>query len=290
MPRLVDTLNTNSPFPGHSAPIVDIKQGGTFGHMIDYKALVSATPYVREHVIAVLIQAPRGIDFLPDPPAWYRSLKAIIEEQSREITGLQSTLSIENVEHEIGGAGEKISAVSNVTRSTSEPTHSIPEKYNMPVSLFINSWITELMMDPETKTANVITRAGDGLTDHLIDFYSATVLYFEPDPIMKNVLKAWLCCFMRPAQEGAVIEGSRSLTSGKTDLTIDLRMTATTQVGPGVIKLAQAILNNMRANLGGTHPAQRPAMYDDIEAKVKSINDTGYAEGMADATKVALPL
>ena len=288
MPRLVDTLNTKPPFPGHKAPIVDIKQGGGFGHMVDYKALISATPYVREHVIAVLIQAPHGLDYLPDPQAWYRALKAIIEEQSREITGLQSTLQIENVEHEVGGAGEKVSAISNVTRSTSEPSHSIPEKYNMPVSMFINSWILELMMDPETKYANVITRPGVEITDHLIDFYSATVLYFEPDSTFRHVLKAWLCTGMHPASEGAEITGSRALTSNKEDLVIDLRMTATTQVGSGVMELAQNVLNSLR--ITNTNPQQRPAMYDDIEAKVKAINDTGYAEGMDSAAKVALQI
>ena len=288
MPRLVDTLNSNLPFAGHNAPIVDIKQGGSFGHMFDYKALVSSTPYVREHVIAVLLQAPRGFDLLPDPQSWYRALKAIIEEQSREITGLQSTLSIENVEHEVGGAGEKVSAVSNVTRATSEPSHSIPEKYNMPVSLFINSWILELMMDPETKYANILTRGGVEVTDHLIDFYSATILYLEPDPTMRHVLKAWLCTFVRPESEGATIEGSRSLTSGKEDLTIDLRMTATTQTGAGVIALAEKILDTLRVSV--SNPNQRPAMYDDIEAKVKVVNDTGYREGMVAASKAALPI
>lgn len=287
MPRLVDTLTTNSPFSGHNAPIVDIKQGGQFGHQMDYKALVSSTPYVREHVIAVLIQAPRGFDLLDDPQAWYKALKAIIEEQSREITGLQSTLQIENVEQEVGGAGEKISAVSNVTRSTSEPSHSIPEKYNMPVSLFVNSWITELMMDPETKYANIMTRGLD-VPDHLVDFYSATVLYFEPDATFSNVIKAWLCGFVRPETEGAAVEGSRSLTSGKEELVIDLRMTATTQVGAGVIELAQKVLNNMRVAM--PNPQQRAAMYDDIEAKVKAVGDTGYKEGMDSATAVQLPV
>lgn len=288
MPRLVDTLSTKTPFGGHSAPVVDIKQGGQFGHMMDFKALVSSTPYVREHVVPVLIQAPRGFDLLDDPQSWYKALKAIVEEQSREITGLQSTLQIDNVEHEVGGAGEKISAVSNVTRSTSEPSHSIPEKYNMPVSIFINSWIVELMMDPETKYANIITRPGVEMTDHLVDFYSATVLYFEPDATFRHVIKAWLCTFWRPATEGAVVEGSRSLTSAKEDLIIDLRTTATTQVGAGVIELAQKILNNMRVAIPS--PQQRPAMYDNIEAKVTAVNDTGYKEGMDSATAVQLQI
>lgn len=286
MPRLVDTLSNKSPFIGHNAPIVDIKQGGQFGHMINYKALVSSTPYVRQHIVAVLIQAPRGYDLLDDPQSWYKSLKAIVEEQSREITGLQSTLQIANVEHDFGGAGEKISAVSNVTRSTSEPSHSIPEKYNMPVSLFINSWILELMMDPETKYPNIITRLGADVTDHLVDFYSATVLYFEPDPTFRNVLKAWLCAAWRPATEGAAIEGSRSLTSDKEDLVIDLRLTSTTESTPGVIELAQKILNTLRVAIPS--PQQRPAMYDDIEAKVKAVNDTGYKESMDAATAVAM--
>lgn len=288
MARLSDTFVAKNPFWGHNGPLVDLKQGGQFGHMMDYKALVSSSPYVRQHVIPVVIQAPRGFDLFSDPPAWYRAFKAIIEEQSKEITGLNSTLNIENVEQEVGGAGEKIAAVSNVTRSQSQPSHSIFEKYNMPVSMFINTWILELMMDAETKYPNIITRPGVTLTDHMVDFYSGTILYIEPDPVMRNVLKAWLCTFVRPESQGAQVEGSRTITSAKEDLTIELQMTATTQVGAGVNELAQKILRSI--NLANTNPYQRPAMYDDIEAKVKAVTDAGYREGVDKASSVALPL
>lgn len=290
MARITDVFVTNPPYYDHKAPIIDLKKGGQFGHMMDYAALASATPYVRQNLIAILLEAPRGFQYMDRPEIWRASLKSIIEEQSKSITGLNSTLKIENVEQAVGGAGEQISAVSNVTREQSRPVHSINEKYNMSVATFINSWILELMMDPETKYPNIITR-GDKrsqLTDHLADFYGATVIYFEPDPIFRHVIKAWLCYFVRPADEGVTIEGSRDLTTGKEELSVDLTMTAVSQVGAGPIELAQKILDSL--NPTNANPWQRPANIDQVSADVRAVTDAGYAEGLSNAAKMALQL
>lgn len=290
MARITDVFVTNPPYYDHKAPIIDLKKGGQFGHMMDYAALASATPYVRQNLIAILLEAPRGFQYMDRPEIWRASLKSIIEEQSKSITGLNSTLKIENVEQAVGGAGEQISAVSNVTREQSRPVHSINEKYNMSVAIFINSWILELMMDPETKYPNIITR-GDKrsqLTDHLADFYGATVIYFEPDPIFRHVIKAWLCYFVRPADEGVTIEGSRDLTTGKEELSVDLTMTAVSQVGAGPIELAQKILDSL--NPTNANPWQRPANIDQVSADVRAVTDAGYAEGLSNAAKMALQL
>lgn len=290
MARITDVFVTNPPYYNHKAPIIDLKKGGQFGHMMDYAALASATPYVRQNLIAILLEAPRGFQYMDRPEIWRASLKSIIEEQSKSITGLNSTLKIENVEQAVGGAGEQISAVSNVTREQSRPVHSINEKYNMSVATFINSWILELMMDPETKYPNIITR-GDKrsqLTDHLADFYGATVIYFEPDPIFRHVIKAWLCYFVRPADEGVTIEGSRDLTTGKEELSVDLTMTAVSQVGAGPIELAQKILDSL--NPTNANPWQRPANINQVSADVRAVTDAGYAEGLSNAAKMALQL
>ena len=290
MARITDVFVTNPPYYNHKAPIIDLKKGGQFGHRMDYAALASATPYVRQNLIAILLEAPRGFQYMDRPEIWRASLKSIIEEQSKSITGLNSTLKIENVEQAVGGAGEQISAVSNVTREQSRPVHSINEKYNMSVATFINTWILELMMDPETKYPNIITR-GDKrsqLTDHLADFYGATVIYFEPDPIFRHVIKAWLCYFVRPADEGVTIEGSRDLTTGKEELSVDLTMTAVSQVGAGPIELAQKILDSL--NPTNANPWQRPANIDQVSADVRAVTDAGYAEGLSNAAKMALQL
>lgn len=287
MPRITDVFVTSPPYYNHKAPIIDLKKGGQFGHMMDYAALASATPYVRQNLIAILLEAPRGFQLMDRPEIWRASLKSIIEEQSKSITGLNSTLVIENVEQAVGGAGEQVAAVSNVTREVSRPVHSVNEKYNMSVATFINSWILELMMDPETKYPNIITR-GDKrtqLTDHLLDFYGATVLYFEPDPIFKHVIKAWLCYFVRPAEGGVAIEGSRDLTTGKEELTADITMTAVSQIGAGPIALAQKILDSL--NPTNANPWQRPANIDQVSADVRAITDGGYAEGLSNAARMA---
>lgn len=290
MARITDVFVSQPTFYNHKAPIIDIKRGGQFGHMMDYTSLVSSTPYVRQHLVAILLEAPRGFKYMERPEIWNASLKAIIEEQSKSITGLTSTLSLENVDNAVGGAGEQISAISNVTREPSRPVHSIDEKYNMSVATFMNSWILELMMDPETKYPNIITRGNvrTQVTDHLVDFYGATVLYFEPDPLFRHVIKAWLCYYVRPADQGAPIEGSRDLTSGKEGLTIDITMSATSQIGYGPIELAQKILDTL--NVTNANPHQRPAPIDQVSADVRAITDSGYAEGLSNAAKMALQL
>lgn len=284
--RAVDTLLQRTPFHLHDAPIANITKGGSFAHLVDYKSLVSANPYVKQHLIAVLIQAPRGFDLLPEPSIWYRSLKAIVEEQSREISGLNSTLQITNVEHNVGSDGNKIYAVADVTREESNPQHTIYEKYNLPMTAFLNTWITELMMDPITKYPNIITRPGIKLPDHMVDFYGATILYFEPDPTFSKVLKAWLCMFARPKTQGPEVTGSKNPLSAKEDLDIQLELTATTMVGAGPQMLAQKILATM--NPVNTNPHYQPAPFDDIEAKVKAVTQTGYREKMEEAAQVAL--
>lgn len=288
MARLTDTFVTNPPYYNHKAPLIDLKKGGQFGYMMDYTALASSTPYVRQHLFAILLEAPRGFQYMDRPEIWRGALKAIIEEQSQSITGMDSSLSIENVQHAVGGAGEQIEAPSNVTRAQTRPVHEINEKYNMPVATFINSWILELMMDPETKYPNIITR-GDKrpqLTDHLADFYGATVIYIEPDPLKRHVIKSWLCYFVRPSENGVEMIGERNLTSAKADLVASITMSAITQVGAGVNNLAQKIMDSISTT--NTNPWQRPAAIENVSPDVTAVTDTGYKEGMMNAAKIAL--
>ena len=296
MTRVTDAMFQKPPFyavgmPTNgqvNTPMIDPKYGGQFGHMMDYDTLSSSSPYVRQHMVCVLIKPPTGFSYFPEPKVWTRTLKAILEEQSKEISGLISTLKIDNIDQTVGGAGEIVSAVSNVTREVSSPSHSIYEKYNMPISAFVNTWILELMMDPETKYPIIITREGVKIKDHKVDFYGATVLYFEPDPTFQFPLKAWLCYFVRPNSEGPTMEGSRNLTSGKEELTVELRMSATTQVGAGVNELALKIMQTMKVT--NNNPFQRPAAFTGVDSSVSAERDTGYKEGMDDASAVALKL
>ena len=61
-----------------------------------------------------------------------------------------------------------------------------------------------LMKDPETKYANIATITGRGPTDMLLDRYSMTCLFIEPDPTHRYALDAWVTTNMFPKGTGAI--------------------------------------------------------------------------------------
>ena len=211
---------------------------------------------------------------------WVQTLRNLIELHPQTIEGLNSTLEITHDEHAVGGAGEMQQNLTNVTRTRSTPTFTWVEKYGRPIHAFFNAWVTGLMMDPITKAPNITSynkirhrfRTGDmydrdrnpidtGVNrsviiegadiansamhfDLLPDYYSMSVLFFEPDPSHTRVIEAWLCTNMQPMSAGD-ITGSRDLTAASEMITHSIEFTALTQVGFGVRKFAQSIFNQM---------------------------------------------
>ena len=294
--RLPEALYTDASFArGKNHPMVDLKRGGQHGHLADYEAWCSSSPYVRQNIIPRLITAPRGLADLPNPQVWYAGLKAILELHSKTISGLTSTIEVESIQQAFGGAGEQIDAPVNVTRSKSEPVHSVDEKYGRPITEFLDSWITNLIMDPETKYPNVLKQEGVVVKDLLNDYYSCSMLYIEPDPTMTRVVHAWYVTNMYP-QAGANREGAFDLTGSKEDLSIDISFTGITQVGLEVNNFAQIVLDSM--NVANANPHLRPVHHHgntdrkapNSEAKLAGsiAKDTGFKELMEKAGTEAL--
>jgi len=268
-------------------PMVDVVNGGQFGFAIDPATYVSSTPYVRRNLIPIVLELPRGFDYLPNPPKWRAAGKAILELHAKSIEGLNMKLSVEFVEQPFGGSGEIQQSVSNVTRARSEPSFSYVEKYGRPFSIFFDAWIKELLMDPETKVANVVTRAASKgkLLDLLPDVQGATMLFIEPDPTMQKVDKAWLLTNMMP-MEGVDTEGRRDLTAASDQLEFNMTFTNIGFVGYGVNILAQKMLNELNL-LGKANPNLRPAFLGGVAADVKAA-EAGYVEKINAAAKAAV--
>ena len=267
---------------GSSAPMVDIAgHQGYEGHLPDLSSYVTNGSYVRRNLVAIVLATPKGFDHLPDGELWHKALKAIIETQSKSISGIVSTLNLEFTENTIGGAGEVQSDIANVTRTPSTPTHGAIEKPGKPISRLMAGWILNLLGDPETKVPRIMTMASNQGKDIdlLPDDVSMTVLYFEPDHTFRHVLEAWLCTDMKP-KSGPVTEGSREMTAAGAPLEHSLEFTCIQQVGANVNALAQRELDKM--NLGGVNPTDRPAIVDEIASGVSNV-DSGYAEGIEEA-------
>jgi hypothetical protein len=276
MARLNDAILQNA-FSRGEMPMLDMQYGGMNGYAPNLVEWVSNQSYVRRNLICLLIEAPKGFQYLPDPQFWVSALRALVETHAKTIEGFNAGLTVEMSETAVGGGGEQQQDPTNVTIGRSEPTFGFVDKYGRPIQTFIQEWIRGLIMDPYSKVPDIATLEGERPSDLLSDMYSATMLFFEPDPTHTKVAKAWLCCNMYPSETGE-ISGKRDLTSAGELAELTIKFSAVTQTGLGVRAFAQKLLDNI--NFTNANPYVQNAFVQDISADVSAIaNGNGYKSG-----------
>lgn len=254
------TENTTTPgdlTTGRLSPMLDLTYGGMMGWTPELSEWVSNQAYVRKNVVCILIEAPTGFQRLSNPQVWVQTLRSLVELHALSIDGLNAGLEVEFASNPVGGSGQVQEDFTDVKETLSNVTFKWSEKYGMPVATFFRGWITNLMMDPNTKIANMFTLdPTNGPTDQLSDVTSATMLFIEPDPTFTHVVKSWLITNMMPKSTGE-ITGRRDLTQAAEPVTYDIQFTGITQFGNGVDLFAQSILSTLA--ITGANPLNRPA-------------------------------
>lgn len=278
MARVTDTLLGPKAF-GRSAnqPMLDLSFGGQHGYAPDLTQWYNNAAYIRKNLVPILLEAPKFFQLMPDPAKWVQCLKVLMEEHSRTVEGLNAGLKADFDDHPVGGAGEVQQEVVDMKRTRSEPVHTFIEKYGMPVQTILTYWMQYGMMDPNTKFALVGTLSGQKPDDLLPDWFTATMLYIEPDPLHRKVVKAFLCTNMMPMDNGEVI-GKRDLTAPSEILTLSIPFTAITQYGAGVTVFAQKIMDGI--NLTNANPYERAAFIQSISADVAALKE-GYSNSVS---------
>lgn len=242
---------------GRQNKMLDLRHGGQMAFAPQLNQITSDQPYVSRPVIALMIAPPAGFEDLPNSEYWIEALRACVETRALKWTGLDSTLNVQVDETSpVGGAGEMHQDFTNVTRERSNPILSLQELVGLPVKSLFEGWVTNLMMDPNSKIANVATM-GKRKDLILSDYYGMTCAFIEPDPTHSMVIRSWLCTNMFPSGRLAQSEGSRDLTQAMQHIAYDINFTAITQVGYGVDFYCQQLLDNI--NIVGANPQQRQA-------------------------------
>jgi hypothetical protein len=177
----------------------------------------------------------------------------------------------------VGGAGEMQQDPTNVTRARTEPSFVWKEKYGSPIQKFLESWITNLIMDPNTKMPRVIA-AGVRPSDLLPDYYCMTMLFVEPDPSGTRVIRSWLCVNMYPL-DGLEVTGRRNITEDMQEQEYTIRFSSMAQVGEGVDNFAQQMLNSL--TFTGLNANTQQAFVQAIDPNVSS-SDVGWASMLSD--------
>ncbi len=273
--RLANALLSGPFTNGYDAPMLDVRAGGQNGYAPILTEWVSNQAYVAKQMICLLIEAPRGFAYLPDPDFWVGALKALVERQPKSITGMQAGLKVDVVENAVSGGGEMQQDMIDVKRDRTVPVFVWIDKYGRPIQTLLHEWITNMLADPDTKVPNICTIDGVRPTDLLADMHSATMLFFEPDPTHTRVLKAWLSTNMYPMSTGD-ITAKRELSTAMESGEISVEFSALSQSSLGVRMFAQALLNSI--NITNANPNLAPAFMGGLDADVLAAN-TGYAAG-----------
>jgi hypothetical protein len=286
MARVTEALIDQKAFGrGANHPMLDLTYGGQGGWAPQLTEWVSNQAYIRHQVIPVLLEAPRFFQYMPDPDKWVQCLKSLIETHVRTIEGLNAGLSLDLDEHPAGGAGEMQQEVTDSKRARTEPVLGFVEKYGMPIQTFLSEWIRYGIMDPDTKYAMINTLPGANRpTDMLADMYSASVLFMEPDPTHRKVMKSWVSSNFFPRGTGDII-GRRDLTAASEVNTLSIEFTAITQYNLGSNYFAQQILDAI--NMTAANPNLRPSFVSQISADVAAAQK-GYRSTVEDLGRSAV--
>lgn len=269
---------------GHQAPMLDLQFGGQMGYAPDLSEWVSNQSYVRRNLICMLIEAPKAFSLLPNPTQWVATLRSLVELHPISIDGLNAGLDVEFAESPVGGAGQMQHDFTDVKEAVSNVTFKWKEKYGMPVANFLRGWIINLMMDPNSKFANIATITGKAPTDMLADQYAATMLFFEPDPTHTKIVKSWLVTNMMPKKTGDIV-GRRDLTAAGEQTEYDIEFTGIAQFSLGVDAFAQKMLDGI--SLTGANPYMRDAFIKNISADVLATKKS-YSDGVSTLAATAI--
>ncbi len=283
MSRLTNAILGNQAFSnGSTAPMLDVTYGGQFGWAPDLTQWVSNQAYIRRPLVCILLEAPRFFQLMPNPNVWVQTLKSLFELTPTVIEGMNATIEVEWADHPVGGAGEIQQEVTDVKRTRSEPAFTWIEKYGRPIQNFLQQWITYGMMDPETKYAMIGTLSkASGVTlpsDLLADWFTASALFYEPDPTHTKVVKSWVTTNMMPKGTGEII-AKRDLNTASELTTLNVTFSALSQFNLGSNVFAQKILDQI--NLQNANPYLQPAFIQNADAAVASATKEGYREGIA---------
>lgn len=273
MSRLTDAVLSGAYTRDIDRPILDLARGGQHGWAPNLTEWVSNQAYTSRPMVCILLEAPKMFQVMPDSQKWIASLKALFELHARTIDGMNAGLKVDTDSHPVGGAGEVQEEITNVTREVSQPKFTFVEKYGRPIQTLLDYWIRYGMMDPQTKFALMGTLNNNNVNDLLADWYSATCLFFVPDPLHKKVDKAWISANMFPKGNGD-ITAKRDLTSGQEILNLDVEFSAISQFGLGVNQFAQTILDQI--NAVNADPFMSPAFVNKVSADVAAVNTSGY--------------
>ena len=281
----------NSGFYAEDIPGLDLKRGGQWGLLPVIGGEANGKPiheymheqsYHRKDLIAIVLETPKGFDLLPNAKEWKMAIKALFEVHAKTISGLNSTLTVGVENKAMGLSGAEFVEPNDVTReSSSVVLGGISERYGIPFETLLDVWIRYMIKDPDIK-APLINRLVDAFQlpeAWTADYYSCTVLYIEPDTMLRKPVHAWVVSNQFP-QAGLEVIGSKdkATPNGNKESEITMGGIALPPTNKKVKELSAKILDALELWTKDPEEILLPA--DKVEAALANVPDLNiYYEG-----------
>ena len=216
---------------------LDLRVGGNHGFSPRISEYLNNKAYIRRDLVPIVLSTPRMFTLMSDPKGWIEVLKAYVELHCHKIEGYNAKLTVQVAEQQI--REEMQQDPTKVIRERSLPVlHSI-EKEGNPIQKLHEFWITNGIMDPDTQKIRA-SNLENAPEDWLADWYSMSLLLFEPDVNFRYVRRAFVTVNMYPLDTGDIL-GSKDPNGEKDLLDLAIPYSGITTSNEGTRVFAQSV-------------------------------------------------
>lgn len=254
---------------------LDLRYGGNYGYSPRIDQWLNNKSYIPRDLVPIVLTVPRmfGLYGDGDRRAWTETLKSFIELHCKTIEGYNATLTVNVADQPV--RGEIQQDPTRVVRERSSPVMSAVEKEGNPIQKLLEWWITYGILDPDS--GRILASSLDNSpSDWLSDWYSMSMLVFEPDTMFRHVRRAWVSVNMYPLSTGDII-GVKDPDNDKSILDLQIPFSALTVTNEGTRQFAQTILKGIE--IKSALPANEKFFMEKVDADVTA-GEVGYIPGI----------
>ncbi len=264
-----------------NAPMIDLAAGGNFGPRPNYTSWTSNQPYVRTNGILLLLEAPLMFNFMKDSHKYIESLTSMFELHSRTVGGLSQTKNVATEAVPMGGGGETLEVVTNVTVEPTALQIGYDELRGSPISRLHDVWIeagsmhhetkNPLIMFSEEKIKTIEDRKGVTMTP---EWSSASLIFIEPDTSGMAAEFTYILGGVKPKGNGNR-ESRKDILSDMEVIKHDIGYTGFADHSPSANFVGQKVLDML--NNSQINPDYRRSFINEVAADVKAYGgESGY--------------
>ena len=223
---------------------LDLRYGGNYGYAPRIDEWLNNKSYIPRDLVPVVLAVPKmfGLYHDKEEKKWTATLKAFIELHCKTIEGYKATLTVNVAQQPV--RDEIQQDPTRVVRERSDPVFGSIEKEGNPIQKFLEWWITYGILDPDSGRI-LASSLHNAPSDWLSDWYSMSLLVFEPDTMFRHVRRAWVSVNMYPLTTGDIV-GLKDPDSDKNILELSIGFSALSVTNEGTRVFAEQILKGIK--------------------------------------------